>query len=223
MTTTAAFDTFLGENERPSGVMRIAPAAITSAEVAENMPLVHGIVARILRRLPRSVLREDLVAAGSHGLMDALRRSPGPRDARFEAYAKIRIRGAIIDELRSQDWLARAARADANAKARASDTSATMVIGFDDLPESQQVAASSDASPFDQAARVSERSALAKAVLSLPEREARIVDLHYFQGVPFKAIAASLGVSEPRISQLHARALAKLRPLLEANLRCAAA
>ena len=207
-----ANDTTPEEYDRPSGKFAIP---VTRADMEPYLGLVQQVVTRVLRRLPRSVLREDLVAAGSYGLMDALRRSHGERGERFEAYARIRIRGSIIDELRNQDWLARSARAHANAEARESgQTTSATIIGIDELPERLRAVPSSEASPFELVARHSQRAALGKAVASLPEREANIVDLHYFQGVQFKDIAAQMNVSEARVSQLHTRALGMLRPLL---------
>jgi RNA polymerase sigma factor for flagellar operon FliA len=202
------------ESSPESGTMKIA-IPVSAADMAPYMNLVGQVVARVLRRLPRNVLREDLVAAGTYGLMDALRKSKGERDERFECYARIRIHGAVIDELRNQDWLARSARADVTAQAKADDrSSSTTIVGIDDLPEGQRGVTAIGESPFDLAERRSQRDALAKAVQSLPEREANIVDLHYFQGVQFKEIAAQLKVSEARVSQLHTRALGMLRPLL---------
>src|SRR5215467_8820453 len=81
----------------------------TREELALYMPLVHQVVGRVLRKLPPNVLRDDLVAAGSFGLIDALRKSVD-RGPAFEWYARIRIRGAVVDELRAQDWLTRRAR-----------------------------------------------------------------------------------------------------------------
>jgi len=81
----------------------------TREELTLYMPLVHQVVCRVLRKLPPNVLRDDLVAAGAFGLIDALRKSP-ERGPAFDWYARIRIRGAVVDELRSQDWLTRRAR-----------------------------------------------------------------------------------------------------------------
>src|SRR5579862_3772358 len=78
-------------------------------ELTLYMPLVHQVVARVLRKLPPNVLRDDLVAAGTFGLVDALRKST-ERGPAFDWYARIRIRGAVVDELRAQDWLTRRAR-----------------------------------------------------------------------------------------------------------------
>ena len=186
--------------------------AVTGAVMEPYMRLVQQVVSRVLRRLPCSVARDDLVAAGSYGLMDALRRSGGERGEQFEAYARIRIHGAIIDELRTQDWLGRSARAHANAQAV--ELEGVPIIGIDDLPAAQRAIASVEASPYDLAARRSERDALGRAVSCLPEREAQIVDLHYFHGVQFHDIASQMRVSRARVSQLHSRALRMLRPLL---------
>jgi len=188
------------------------PSTPSREDLNAYMPLVHQVVARVLRRLPPNVLREDLVAAGTYGLVDALRRNV-QRTAAFEWYARIRIRGAVIDELRAQDWLTRRTRTRiASAQARGESAGMAMV-GFDDLPEGHTFSLSDDSSPspFEQVERRMERVALERAVATLPEREAQIVTWHYFEGVAFKDIAVRLHVSEPRISQLHSRAMARLR------------
>ncbi len=190
----------------------------TAAEVLEYMPLVKQTVARFVRKLPPNVLRDDLIAAGTFGLIDSLRKNGEDRGPTFEWYARIRIRGAILDDLRTQDWLTRRARTKATAmNADATGAARAAVIGFDDLPERGRALSLSDeeaGSPFDQVDARMTKAALEKAVAQLPERERRIVSLHYFQGVQFKAIAKELGVSEPRISQLHARAMTQLRALM---------
>jgi RNA polymerase sigma factor for flagellar operon FliA len=73
--------------------------------------LVHEIVLRFAQRLPRSVERGDLVTAANVGLMSAVESFDPARGVRFEAYADMRIRGALLDELRTQDWLPRPWRA----------------------------------------------------------------------------------------------------------------
>lgn len=188
----------------------------TREDMTPYMPLVGQVVGRFLRKLPPNVLRDDLIAAGTFGLLDALRRS-GDRTASFEWYARIRIRGAVVDELRAQDWLTRRARTRvARAQAQGSGGSAA-VVGFDDLPAVQACGFvdESAASPQEQVERRMDRAVLEAAVAQLPEREAQIVAWHYFDGVPFKTIAGRLGVSEPRISQLHSRAIGRLRVVME--------
>src|SRR5580704_11429681 len=74
-------------------------------ELAEWMPVVRQVVARFIRRVPRCIQRDDLLAAGTFGLLDALRRREGAaRGPAFEWYVRVRIRGSIVDELRTQDW-----------------------------------------------------------------------------------------------------------------------
>src|SRR5215472_3945033 len=137
----------------------------TREELTLYMPLVHQVVARVLRKLPPNVLRDDLVAAGAFGLIDALRKSVD-RGPAFDWYARIRIRGAVVDELRTQDWLTRRARTRA-AKAQAQGVGrGAAVVGFDDLPESQAHAFvdESVASPQEQVERRMDRLALERAV-----------------------------------------------------------
>ena len=76
-------------------------------------PLVRKLALQLLARLPASVELDDLVQAGMIGLLDAARRYQETADAQFETYATARIRGAMLDELRSQDWLPRSVRSKA--------------------------------------------------------------------------------------------------------------
>ncbi|MBV7482839.1 RNA polymerase sigma factor FliA [Bordetella sp. BOR01] len=73
-------------------------------------PLVRKLALQMLARLPASVQLDDLVQAGMIGLLDAARRYQETPEAQFETYATTRIRGAMVDELRSQDWLPRSVR-----------------------------------------------------------------------------------------------------------------
>jgi RNA polymerase sigma factor for flagellar operon FliA len=192
----------------------------TDWEVREYLPLVRPIVMRFLRRLPPNVLRDDLMAAGTYGLLDALRKHTSERGAAFEWYARVRIRGAILDELRAQDWLTRRARTRVTEAGQgAASPSGQAVVSLDDLPESTRAGLTdADAlNPFDHLVRARDQSALAGALGRLGERERLIVTRYYLQGVPFKSIAATLGVSEPRVSQLHARAIGQLRNFLETD------
>src|SRR4051812_1285862 len=107
--------------------------------LAQYEPLVRKIAGGFKRKLPRNVLREDLIAAGMGGLWDAIRRNPDGPTASFEWYVRVRVRGAILDELRAQDWLPRRARARAN---EASGTDAYVpppaVVRFDEISEWEQ-------------------------------------------------------------------------------------
>lgn len=80
------------------------------ALVGQYAPLVRRQALQLLARLPSNVELDDLIQAGMMGLLDAIRRYEEMAEAQFETYAITRIRGAMIDELRSQDWLPRSVR-----------------------------------------------------------------------------------------------------------------
>ncbi|MEO7096626.1 MAG: sigma-70 family RNA polymerase sigma factor [Polyangiales bacterium] len=190
------------------------------------MPLVKQVVARFLRRLPANVLRDDLIAAGVFGLIDSLRKNGGDQGPTFESYARIRIRGAILDELRTQDWLPRRARwAAAGKTPGAEDVAPISIIGLEDLVGGERALEVADESLEDACTLLEkghERRQLAQAIAQLPERERTIVQMHYFQGARFKEIGALLGVSEPRVSQLHTRAMGQLKKILGDEVMLAA-
>ena len=73
-------------------------------------PLVKYVVDRLALHLPKSVERDDLVSAAIIGLFDAMEKYDASKGTKFETYAIWRIRGAILDELRSLDWASRSIR-----------------------------------------------------------------------------------------------------------------
>jgi RNA polymerase sigma factor for flagellar operon FliA len=77
-------------------------------------PLIKYIAQRMLRKLPRHIELEDLINSGVLGLMDAIEKFDPTRDIKFKTYAEIRIRGAILDGLRAQDWAPRSLRQKAS-------------------------------------------------------------------------------------------------------------
>ncbi|HLR78924.1 MAG TPA: RNA polymerase sigma factor FliA [Burkholderiaceae bacterium] len=81
--------------------------------VARYAPLVRRLAMQMAARLPANVEFDDLTQAGLMGLLDAIRRYQSMPDAQFETYATTRIRGAMLDELRGQDWLPRSVRSKA--------------------------------------------------------------------------------------------------------------
>lgn len=100
--------------QEPAGVERGLPTAYGRAQqdamVARHAPLVRRLALRLLARLPASVELDDLIQAGMMGLLDAVRRYREVPTAQFETYATQRIRGAMLDELRSTDWIPRGVR-----------------------------------------------------------------------------------------------------------------
>jgi len=81
--------------------------------IAQHAPMVRRLALQLVAKLPANIELDDLIQAGMLGLLDAVRRYQVSEDAQFETYAILRIRGAMLDELRSQDWLPRSVRVKA--------------------------------------------------------------------------------------------------------------
>ncbi len=175
--------------------------------IKDHAHLARSIASGFKRRLPSYVRMDDLHAAAMSGLWDAARRHPDCEN--FERYARVRIRGAIKDDLRARDWLPRHARKNA-------DPGVVHVV-----VDSDHRSIGNAKSGEDTESRVSAARALAKLealVDLLPWRERHIFVSAHFEGIDFRTIAAELGVSEPRVSQIHARVISGLRKALEDDL-----
>ncbi|HMK98512.1 MAG TPA: FliA/WhiG family RNA polymerase sigma factor [Acidimicrobiales bacterium] len=103
--------------EAPSAKARVAEEELVRA----HLPLVNYMVSEVASRIPRHVCRDDLVSAGMAGLAQAARAYDPARGISFQRFASARIRGALLDELRSRDWASRSVRAKARNVARATD------------------------------------------------------------------------------------------------------
>jgi RNA polymerase sigma factor for flagellar operon FliA len=197
-----------------------ARAEVSRVLITKYSGLVRQIAGGFQRKLPRNVLRDDLIAAGMSGLWDAVRKHGHEQTENFDWYVRVRIRGAILDELRAQDWLPRRARAAAAEAAQAAGKRpcTPVVLRFDDVSETEQARCLTAGEATNTEKTVEARlvkATLTRAMDQLPERERRIVSMHYFRGVKFKDLGEMLGVSEPRISQLHSRAMTRLKGILE--------
>lgn len=90
-----------------------SPVALADADseqerlIREFVPVIKAIAHRLAYRLPAHLDAEDLVSAGVIGLMDAMTKFDPGREAKFKTYAEFRIRGAMLDEIRSMDWIPR--------------------------------------------------------------------------------------------------------------------
>jgi len=80
------------------------------ALIQEYAPLIKYIAQRLACRLPASVCLDDLISAGVLGLMDAIAKYDPTRGTTFKTYAELRIRGAMLDDLREWDWVPRSVR-----------------------------------------------------------------------------------------------------------------
>ena len=78
--------------------------------IQDYSPLIKFIAHKIAIKLPANVELDDLISSGVLGLIDAIEKYDHTRDNKFKTYAEFRIRGAILDDLRAQDWIPRSVR-----------------------------------------------------------------------------------------------------------------
>lgn len=170
--------------------------------IRELSPMAHRIAYAFRRKLPPTVETDDLTAAAMSGLWDAVRFHPEAAPG-FENYAAMRVRGAVLDELRAQDWLPRRHRAKVE-----EGTTVRVHVVFDE--EEREKLESEDDFETDLSRKLMARK-LVRYLRYLMPRERRIVVSHYFRGEKFHDIGVGMGISEPRVSQIHSRAMKKLR------------
>ena len=97
------------DSKKPEALERVR-----NVLMERHYPLVKYIAERLLQTLPKSIELDDLVSAGLFGLMDAIRGFDPSRGIKFKTYCTTRIRGSILDQLRSQDWVPRLVRLKAS-------------------------------------------------------------------------------------------------------------
>ena len=214
--------------------------------VVHYSPLVKFVAGRVRSGLPPSVDQNDLVSDGVLGLMDAVDKFEPERGLQFQTYAVTRIRGAIVDGLRSSDWVPRSIRE----KIRDVDAaSARLEAELGRPPKDRELAAALGMSlgelrkVFSQTAHTSVVSfetvveeeapretgglpgadddlppGFLSAVRELAERDQIVVALYYWERLTLAEIGQVLGVTESRVSQLHSRATLALRRKLVQNL-----
>ena len=222
--------------------------------VVAYSPLVKYVSGRMASGLPAHVDEADLISYGLVGLISAISRFEPEREIKFETYAITRIKGAIIDELRSLDGVPRAVRARARAiekantklehKLQRAPTDEEMALELDMTVQEFQDAllqiSNSTVAALDELWTVSDASGdqvslldtlqdpraedpaavmdqtdlkdrVADAIARLPEREKLVVALYYYENLTLREIGEVLGVTESRISQLHTKAVLRLR------------
>ncbi len=206
----------------------------------EHLPLVKRIALHLAAKLPASIEVDDLIQSGMVGLLRAREQYRDDSGASFSTYAGIRIKGAMLDELRSGDWLPRRVQRELRRVAEAIDAVAAR---DGEVPGDRQIAAElglslqdyqqlagelacarmlplgdddegmlpGDGDPAAQVDSQRFRECLALGIEKLPEKEQLMMALYYDEGLNLKEIGMVLGVSESRVSQLHGQALARLR------------
>jgi len=223
-------------------------------------PLVKYVAGRMSTGLPAHVEEADLISYGLLGLISAIERFDPSREIKFETFAMTRIKGSIIDELRSLDWVPRSVRAKAREIERANSKlehklhraptdqevadelgmttdefqdaltriSNSSVIALDELwtlsdSSGDQVSLldtiqDPDAVDPAQAMDVTEtKDRLAESIARLPEREKLVIALYYYENLTLREIGEVLGVTESRVSQLHTKAVLRLKSALQSE------
>jgi RNA polymerase sigma factor for flagellar operon FliA len=217
-------------------------------------PLVKYVSGRMASGLPAHVEEADLISYGLGGLISAIERFDLEREIKFETYAITRIKGAIIDELRSLDWVPRSVRARARAIERANtklehklqraptdeEMAKELEMTVGDFQDALLQISNSTVAALDELWTVSDASGdqvslldtlqdpgapdpaavmdatdlkdrIADAIARLPEREKLVVALYYYENLTLREIGEVLGVTESRVSQLHTKAVLRLR------------
>ncbi|MGH3521121.1 MAG: FliA/WhiG family RNA polymerase sigma factor [Haloechinothrix sp.] len=218
--------------------------------VLHYAPLVKYVAGRVGTGLPTHVDTGDLVQSGIFGLVDAIEKFDPGRGWKFETYAMQRIRGAILDDLRSQDWVPRVVRSRAREVERAIERLSarlhrtptdleladeldisiaelrdlygqlqlTSVVALEDLISvGKDTGSFVDEEAIDPVSVLVDRDnrrQLAEAIEQLVERDRIVVSLYYFESLTLAEIGKVLGVTESRVSQLHTRAVLRLRAKL---------
>jgi len=107
--------------------------------VEQYLPLVRCVAENVSARLPKFIDQDDLNSAGVFGLLQAIDNFDPGRGTRFETYCRLRVKGSMLDELRSQDWIPREAR---NREARLQDAVLKLKDGLGREPSDQEIASS---------------------------------------------------------------------------------
>jgi RNA polymerase sigma factor for flagellar operon FliA len=222
---------------------------------------VKYVAGRMSSGLPAHVEEADLISYGLSGLISAIERFDLSREIKFETYAITRIRGAIIDELRTLDWVPRSVRARArefervNMKLEArlqraptdEEMAAELGISIEDFQDALLQISNSTIVALDELWNVSDstgdqvslldtlpdraapdpqsvvdqselRDRIADAIAALPEREKLVIALYYYENLTLREIGEVLGVTESRVSQLHTKAVLRLRSKLAGEI-----
>ena len=207
-------------------------------------PFLKGIVGKIHRNMPRTVDIMDLENYAFIGLIDAIKKFDFNRKNKFETYANYRIKGAIIDGIRKQDWLSRTLRSrvrkndeecyddsncdNAGEQKTYNEFENFSMLSIDDPnyfeknPSGQSNYENNDYNLYisgttDFAEKIENKLFLKKAISKLTAQEKRIIYLYYFKGKTFKEIGKLLNITESRISQINKKMMFTLKKELNAS------
>ena len=229
-------------------------SAVREKIILEYAPLVKMVAGRLSMYLGYNVEYEDLVSYGIFGLIDAIDKFDALKDVKFETYASLRIRGAILDQIRKMDWIPRTIRQkqkkidtaireiEARCGRSATDEEIAQNLGISNeeyvdwqsqmkitnvislnefLEQGSEIPNDNNfnrKAQFDEPEAVIERDELkrilAGALELLTEKERKVIVLYDYEDLTLKEISSILEVSESRTSQLHTRALQKMKSKL---------
>jgi RNA polymerase sigma factor for flagellar operon FliA len=217
--------------------------------IIEYAPLVKIVAGRLSMYLGHSVEYDDLVGYGVFGLIDAIDKFDCAKMVKFETYASLRIRGAILDQIRRMDWIPRTVRQkqkkietaireiELRTGREASDeeiakeigidkeeledwrnkTKVTNIISLDEFLEQGSETSFDNRckSNFEQPEKKVEsdevKKILEEALETLTDKEKKVVLFYYYEELTLKEISRILEVSESRVSQLHTKAIQKMK------------
>src|SRR6266550_1157117 len=210
--------------------MRVQPvAASQNRRVVAGLPFVEALARRMAASMPNSIDIGDLVQDGVIGLIDAAHRFDEGRGIKFETFAERRVRGAAREALRRElghepSMADLAARVGSDEKrlsrtiVRMNTIEATSPLAtgehMDESSLPTALVPSEPDAPDTAYEKAETRERVRRAIESLPLREQKVIGLYYYGEVTMKEIGAEIGVNESRVSQLHARAIRRLRDQL---------
>jgi len=206
--------------------------------VSLHLPLVKRIANHLAVKLPSHIEIDDLIQVGLIGLLKAKEDYQADSGATFSTYATIRIRGAMMDELRARDWLPRSVQKNLGKVAKAvqgaeqrlgrapADSEVAIELGislgdYHELlgdvslarltPVEDVETVAGDLEPDREVIESLRATALSDAIKELPEKEQLMMSLYYVDNLNLKEIGLVLEVSESRVSQIHGQAIARLK------------
>ena len=193
--------------------------------ILDNISLVKKVASKIYYRLPKGDIEfDDLVNVGVIGLMKAIQKYDKDK-AKFSTYAYIKIRGEILDYLRSLDIVPRTVR-DKIKKEKPLEEGKPVPVSNTAVMVSIEKALSSDESlkivdtlvsnretPEEEVIREDQKEKLLQAVNLLSEKEKKVLQMLYFEEKDLKSVANEIKVSVSRVSQIKSEAIKKLKSL----------
>ncbi|MFH1674198.1 MAG: FliA/WhiG family RNA polymerase sigma factor [Pseudomonadota bacterium] len=221
--------------------------------IIQYAPFVKYIAGKMAMKVPPNISLDELISAGTLGLVDAVNKFDPGRDIQFKTYAEFRIKGAILDELRGMDQFSRSIRkkihsiedaisatdAKLGRPAEDSEIAREMGVGLEEYyelladvqgysilsldefiktgsnntesQESYKNQIKGNKTPAHHVDRMELRKVIANALKTLTSKEQMVISLYYYDELTLKEIGSVMDLTESRISQIHTKAIIKLK------------